>query len=99
MGIFEQIMNVLSMMFGSTDYSKIAIAGQTVTGKITTFEARADGTTITALTDIKKVDVLADCLNGQSLNQGEWFSNPHGFKTITVGAGSIKVNGSTLIIS
>lgn len=99
MGIFEKIFDILSMMFGSTSYSKIAISGDTVTGKITTFEVREDGTAISALTDKSGTNILADCLNGQTLFQGEWYSNPKGFGTITLSAGSIKVNGSTLVIS
>jgi len=99
MGIFEKILDMLSMMFGSTSYSKIVPTGSTVTGKITTFEARADGTTISALADKDGTDILSDCLNGETMILGEWISNPKGFSSITVSVGSIKVNGSTLNIS
>lgn len=99
MGIFERIFEILSMMFGGTSYSKIVISGDTVTGKITKFEVREDGTAISALTDKSGANILADCLNSQTLFEGELYTNPKGFGTITLSAGSIKVDGSTLVIS
>ena len=99
-GIFEQMANVLSMMFGGTNYSKIVPLSGTVTGTITAFEARVAGTIITVLKDKEGTDVLADCLGGQNLILGEWISNPKGFSIITVGVtGSVKVSGTTLTIS
>ena len=100
MGVFDRISELLSMMFGGNSYSKIVPTGGTVTGKITTFEAREAGTIISVLTDHDGSNVLADCLGGENMVLGEWISNPKGFKVITVGAtGSIKVSGSTLVIS
>lgn len=100
MGVFDKILEILSMMFGSTSYSKIVPSSGTVTGKITTFEARVDGTIISALTDKDGNDILADCLGGENMILGEWISNPKGFGSITVGGtGSIKVSGSSLTVS
>lgn len=98
MGIFEKILDVLTMMFGGTDYSKIAVAGDVVTGMITSFEARADATALTTLVD-KNGDVLADCLNGQTLLKGDVFTHGKGWRSLTVSVGSIIVNGSDLVIS
>ncbi len=100
MGIFERIANILSMMFGGDNYSKIVPTSGTATGKITTFESREAGTLITVLKDKDGVDILADCLGGEALILGEWISNPKGFSVITVGVtGSVKVSGTTLTIS
>ena len=100
MGVFDRILNMLAMMFGSTDYSKIVPTSGTVTGKITIFEAREAGTIISTLTDKTGTDVLASCLGGENMILGEWISNPKGFSVITVGGtGSIKVSGSTLVIT
>lgn len=100
MKVFENVLEILSIMFGGSTHSRIVKSGETATGRITTFQARTDGTTLTALTNHKDADVLSETLNGETLYAMEWFTNgKDGFRSLTVSVGSVKIDGSSLNVS